>query len=233
MAAIVRVISTIGLWGLVQAVTEKRYGAANHDVPQYLPDGTFRVHGVIVQEVRIYLVAISVLVTLGLWAWTKYTRIGLAINASAQNERAVQTLGWSPTRLSAITWGLGGALAGFAAVLVAPLSGLSTTTFTIVVTVTGLSAALVGGFHSFPMTFVGGLILGLGEALATNYKGDVEDLLHTKPITGLPLVPALLVILIVLVIRGRSAAAFAHRRSTTEASAMRDASTGRRSSSRS
>jgi sulfate-transporting ATPase len=202
-AAIVRVISTIGLWGLLQAVTEKRYGAANQNVDHYLPHDTFRIGGVIVQEVRIYLVAISVLVTLGLWAWTKYTRIGLAINASAQNERAVQTLGWSPNRLSAITWGLGGALAGFAAVLVAPLTGLSTTTFTIVVTVTGLGAALVGGFHSFPMTFVGGLILGLGEAFATQYKGDVEELLGTAPITGLPRAPALLVILIVLVVRGR------------------------------
>jgi sulfate-transporting ATPase len=202
-AAIVRVISTIALWGLLQAVVEKRYGAANQDVKQYLPDDTFRVSGVIVQEVRIYLFVISVLVTAALWAWTKYTRVGLAINASAQNERAVQTLGWSPDRLGKITWGLGGALAGFAAVLVAPLTGLSTTTFTIVVTVTGLAAALVGGFHSFPMTFVGGLILGLGEAFATGYKGDVEDVLGTAPITGLPRAPALLVILLVLVVRGR------------------------------
>ena len=69
--------------------------------------------------------------------------------------------------------------------LVAPLTGLSTTTFTIVVTVTGLGAALVGGFHSFPMTFVGGLIVGLGEALATQYKGDIEDCFGPTPITGL------------------------------------------------
>ena len=66
---------------------------------------------------------ISLAVTAGLWAWTRYTRTGLAISASAENERAVQTLGWSPDRLAALTWGLGGGLAGLAAVLVAPLTG--------------------------------------------------------------------------------------------------------------
>ena len=90
-------------------------------------------------------------VTFALWAWTRYTRVGLAINASAQNERAVQTLGWSPDRLAALTWTLGGMLGGLAAVLAAPLTGLSAMTFTIVVTVAGLGAALLGGFHSFPL----------------------------------------------------------------------------------
>ena len=202
-AAIVRVISTIGLLGLVQSVITKRYGAANKPVDQYLPDGVFDVGGVKIFEVRLYLVGISIVITLALWAWTRYTRIGLAINAAAQNERAVQTLGWSPDRLAAITWGLGGALAGFAAVLVAPLTGLAVTTNTIVVTVAGLGAALLGRFHSFPMTFVGGMVIGLSESLATLYKGDIEKFLHQSQITGLPRAPGFLVILLVLVVRGR------------------------------
>ena len=161
-AAIVRVISTIGLLGLTQAVLEKRYGSANQPVEQYLPERDVRhrrrpgpggapLH-------RRHLGARH---RRCCGPGRKYTRVGLAINASAQNERAVQTLGWSPDRLAALTWGLGGGLAGLAAVLLAPLSGLSITTFTIVATVTGLGAALLGGFHSFPMTFVGGLVIGL------------------------------------------------------------------------
>jgi ABC-type branched-subunit amino acid transport system ATPase component/branched-subunit amino acid ABC-type transport system permease component len=202
-AAIVRVISTIGLLGFLQAVAEKRWGGANLPVAQYLPHQVFDIGGVKVQEERLYLVGVSILVTVGLWAWTKYTRVGLAINASAQNERAVKTLGWSPERLSALTWGLGGGLAGLAAILVAPLTGLSTTTFTLVVTVAGLGAALLGGFHSFPMTFVGGLIIGLSEALATRYKPDIQRWFHQSQITGLNRAPAFLVILLVLVVRGR------------------------------
>ncbi len=203
-AAIVRVIATVGLLGLLQAILLKRYGGANLPVDQFLPHDVWTWGEVRVQEERIYLVAISLAVTAGLWAWTRYTRTGLAISASAENERAVQTLGWSPDRLAALTWGLGGGLAGLAAVLVAPLTGLSGLTLTLVVTVAGLAAALLGGFRSFPLTFVGGLVVGLGEALATRYGGDVERWLHQSEITGLNRAAGFLVILIVLVASGRN-----------------------------
>jgi sulfate-transporting ATPase len=202
-AAIVRVIATIGLLGLLQAIVLKRYGAANQPVEAYLPHDVWRWGDITVQEERVYLVAITVILTAALWAWTRYTRVGLAINASAQNERAVQTLGWSPDRLSALTWTIGGMLGGLAAVLAAPLTGLSATTFTIVVTVAGLGAALLGAFHSFPLTLVGGLIIGVGEAMATLYGNDIEDLLHQDQIAGLNRMPAFLVIFLVVVVRGR------------------------------
>jgi sulfate-transporting ATPase len=202
-AAIVRVIATVGLLGLLQALVAKRYSDANVPVEQFLPHDVWMWGDVRVQEERVYLVVISLAVTAALWAWTRHTRTGLAISASAENERAVQTLGWSPDRLASLTWGLGGALAGLAAVLVAPLTGLSSLTLTVVVTVAGLAAALLGGFRSFPLTFVGGLVVGLGESLATRYSGDVERWLHQDQITGLNRATGFLVILIVLVVRGR------------------------------
>ena len=202
-APLVRVIATIGLLGLLQAVVAKRYGVANRPIDSYLPNDVYNWGGYTVQEERLYLVGITIVVTFALWAWTRYTRVGLAINASAQNERAVQTLGWSPDRLAGITWTVGGMLGGFAAVLAAPLTGLSATTFTIVVTVAGLGAALLGGFHSFPWTLVGGLIIGVGEAMATLYGGDITDFFHQSLITGLSRMPAFLVIFLVVVVRGR------------------------------
>jgi ABC-type branched-subunit amino acid transport system ATPase component/branched-subunit amino acid ABC-type transport system permease component len=202
-AAIVRVIATIGLLGLLQAVVVKRYGAANQPVASYLPDRVFQWGGITVQEERIWLVAITVAVTVALWAWTRSTRVGLAISASAQDERVVRTLGWSPDRLAALTWGIGGALAAFAAVLAAPLTGLSAVTFTTVVTVAGLGAALLGGFQSFPLTLLGGLLIGVGEAMATRYGGDVTHFLRQDLITGLNRTPAFLAIFFVVVVRGR------------------------------
>jgi sulfate-transporting ATPase len=202
-AAIVRVIATIGMLGLLQAVVVKRYGAANQPVAPYLPDRVFQVSGITIQEERIWLVGITLAVTVALWAWTRYTRVGLAISASAQDERAVRTLGWSPERLSALTWGLGGALGAFAAVLAAPLTGLSAITFTTVVTVAGLGAALLGGFQSFPLTLLGGLVIGVGEALATRYGAQITDFFHQDLITGLNRTPAFLAIFFVVVVRGR------------------------------
>ena len=202
-APIIRVIATIGLLGLLQAIVLKRWGAANRPVDAYLPDDVFRVGEFVIQEARIYLVAITLAITFALWAWTRYTRVGLAISASAQNERAVQTLGWSPGFLAGLTWTMGGVLGGLAAVLAAPLTGLSAVTFTIVVTVAGLGAALLGGFQSFPLTLLGGLIIGVGESMATLYGDDLTDLLGQDVITGLNRLPAFLVIFIVVVVRGR------------------------------
>ena len=73
-AAIVRVIATIGLLGLLQAVVAKRYGVANQPVDSYLPHAVWHWGNITVQEERIYLVAITLIVTFGLWAWTRCTR---------------------------------------------------------------------------------------------------------------------------------------------------------------
>jgi len=203
-APIVRLISTLGLLAVAQAAIALKYGNANKPVPPFLPHATWNWHGVIVQEQRMYIIAIAILLTAGLWALTRYTRIGLAITAAAQNERAAQTLGWSPNLLSAFTWGVGAFVAGIAGVLVAPLTGLSPVGFTLVVTVAALAAALLGAFRSFPLTFVGGLVVGIGEALVTLYRGDIENFFHQDQITGLNRAVPFLFILLVLVVRGKS-----------------------------
>src|SRR2546430_1540329 len=158
-APIVRLISTLGLLAVVQAGLEMKYGRANLPVQPWLPHETYDWGGVRVQQQVLFIIAVTVVLTAGLWAFTRYSRIGLALTAASQNERAVQTLGWSTNFLSRLTWGLGAALAGVAGVLVAPSTGLSTVGFTLIVTVAALAAALLGGFRSFPMTLVGGLVI--------------------------------------------------------------------------
>jgi ABC-type branched-subunit amino acid transport system ATPase component/ABC-type branched-subunit amino acid transport system permease subunit len=72
-----------------------------------------------------------------------------------------------------------------------------------VVTVAGLGAALLGGFTSFPLTLLGGLIIGVGETMASHYGNDIERWLHQDQIAGLNRMPAFLVIFLVVVVRGR------------------------------
>jgi len=202
-APIVRLISTLGLVAVLQAGIEKKYEAANIPIAPWLPSDTFDWGGVRVQEEVLFIIAIAVIITVALWVLVRFTRLGLAITAAAQNERAVQTLGWSPRMLSLFTWGLGAGLAGVAGVLVAPLTGLSTVGFTLIVTVAALAAALLGGFSSFPMTLLGGLVIGIGEALVTLYRSEIESFLHQDTLTGLNRGVPFIIILVVLVVRGR------------------------------
>jgi ABC-type branched-subunit amino acid transport system ATPase component/ABC-type branched-subunit amino acid transport system permease subunit len=203
-APIVRLISTLGLLVVVQSAIELRYSSSNHPVEPFLPHDTFDWGGVFVQEQVLYIIGVTFVVTFLLWVFAKYSRVGLAITAAAQNERAVQTMGWSPNKLAAITWGMGAGLAGLAGVLIAPLTGLSTITFTLIVTVTAMAAALLGGFRSFPLTLVGGLIVGIGEAAVTRYRLDIDNFIGVKDgIPGLERAIPFLLILLVLVVRGR------------------------------
>ena len=164
---------------------------------------------VVVQQNRLVLVGIAIVLTVVLWAFTRYTRIGLAISASAENERAASALGWSPNFLATITWAIGGATAGLAGILLAPNAGLSLTVFTVVVTVSALAVALIGGFESFPLTLLGGLALGIAESEVLTYSSDISDFLRDtfgieNGATGLQRALPFLVIVVVLVIRGKA-----------------------------
>jgi ABC-type branched-subunit amino acid transport system ATPase component/ABC-type branched-subunit amino acid transport system permease subunit len=202
-APIVRVISTLGALAVAQSFVVIRYGSTTDSVHIFLPRARYHLGGISFQEERLIVLGIVVVVTASLWAWAKYTRVGLAITASAENERAVATLGWSPERLSMLTWTVGGALAGGAGMLVAPFTGLTPGIFTLVVTISALAAALLGGFESFPLTLLGGLLIGIGEAEMTSYQTNVQNVLHLKNLTGADQAVPFLVILLVLVVRGR------------------------------
>ncbi len=203
-APIVRLVSTLGLLVMIEAAIEMQYGVDFVSVDRFLPQNNYDVGGVLIQLDRLILLVIAVVVTVALWAFTRYHRLGLAITASAENERAVSSLGWSPHTLSAFTWTVGGALAGLAGVLATNFtSGLSVTTFTLTATIFGLAAALLGGFRSFPLTLAGGLFLGVADSLLTRYSDDIRSFLGLHSLVGLNQALPFLVIVVVLVVRGR------------------------------
>ena len=202
-APIVRLAATLGLMVILQAGVQQYYGSTAIRVKTFLPDAAYRWGDIVVQQDRMILLGIAVASTAALWAWTKFTRVGLAITASAENERAAAALGWSPQRLAALTWTIGGALAGGAGILVAPLTGLTPSAFVVIVTVSALAAALLGGFRSFPLTLLGGLLLGVGESLVVLYQDNLRELLGMETLTGVNRAVPFAVILVVLVVRGK------------------------------
>ncbi|MGW0177065.1 ABC transporter permease subunit [Rhodococcus sp. NPDC003322] len=202
-APIVRLAATLGLLVILQSAVQQFYGLKSIRVRSFLPNDAYHWGDVVVQQDRLILLAIAIGMTVVLWAATRFTRVGLAITAAAENERAAAALGWSPQRLAALTWTVGGALAGIAGILVAPLTGLTPTAFVVIVTVSALAAALLGGFKSFPLTLLGGLVLGVGESLVTLYQDSIREFLHMETLTGVNRAVPFLVILVVLVVRGK------------------------------
>lgn len=115
------------------------------------------------------LVVMGVTAVLGLLLFLGFlrTRVGVAMQAASMNQIAAHYVGIPVERLNALAWALSGAVAALAGVLLAPM------TFVHVgmghVGLKALPAAVLGGFASLPGAFVGGLLIGVTEALAGFY----------------------------------------------------------------
>ena len=193
-SALARIIATLGVLVVLQSAATLRYGGALVPLAEsLLPRESAEVLGTTVGVDRLWLLGIACVLTAVLYGVFRFTRVGLATSAVAENEEAAAALGWSPAALSTTNWTVGAGLAAIAGILIAPISGLDISRLSLYV-IAALAAALIGGFSSFPLTLAGGLVIGVGEQLARD---------HTD-ITGADTALPFLVIVVVLAVRGTS-----------------------------
>ncbi|MPY94432.1 MAG: ATP-binding cassette domain-containing protein [Acidimicrobiia bacterium] len=167
-APLARMVATLGVLIVLQAGAVLRYGSNITFVRPELPTDVVRPFGVTISVDRFILFGIAAVLSVGLWALYRYTKFGLATSAVAENQRAAAAIGLSPDRLAAANWALGSALAGLAAILIAPIVTLQVRTMTSLV-LAAMAAALVASFRSFPVAFVAGMLMGIGQTELTRY----------------------------------------------------------------
>jgi ABC-type branched-subunit amino acid transport system ATPase component/ABC-type branched-subunit amino acid transport system permease subunit len=188
-----RIVATLGVLIILQAAAVLRYGSAITFVRSELPVTVLRPFGITISLDRFILIGIAAVLTVGLWALYRFTRFGMATTAVAENQRAASAVGLSPDWIATINWALGSALAGAAAILIAPIVQLQVATMTNLV-LAALATALVAGFRSFPIAFVAGMLIGIGQSELTRY-------VHTPGIaTSLPFA----VIVVWMLLRGQA-----------------------------
>jgi len=113
------------------------------------------------------IIGASLAIMLALAALFRWTRLGRAMRAVAQNQRAARLMGISVERVYALAWVLAAVVGAIAGVLVAPVIFLSSKMGLIVIS--GFTAAVLGGFGSMPGAVLGGMLLGVLENLAPLY----------------------------------------------------------------
>ena len=158
-----RVVASVGLMITLQALILLRYGTATHSMQPVLPNRPLNLFDVVLPLDRVYLAGIAILTAVVLWSVFKYTRFGLATRASAENERGALLLGYSPDRIAAVNWVIASVLAGLAGILVAPLTSLTPTTYSLLV-VPALAAALLARLVSFGVTVTAAIALGMVQS---------------------------------------------------------------------
>jgi len=99
-----------------------------------------------------------------LYAVFKYSRVGIAMQATSQNQLAAYYMGIPVKRLNSLVWALAAAVAAIAGLLLAPITFVHANMGFI--GLKAFPAAVVGGFGSLPGAIVGGIIIGVVEAMA-------------------------------------------------------------------
>lgn len=170
-SGLARVMVTLAFLVVIQAGVYLRYQNDVLSVPSLLPSRSVAIGSAYLGLDRIILIGIGVVVTLALWLLYKFTPLGRMTTAVAESPAVLAGTGHSPDRIAAANWAIGGVLSGIAGVLIAPITGLSSTLLPLVVLPT-LAAAVVGAFASFPVTLVAALVIGVAESEVLRYVAD-------------------------------------------------------------
>lgn len=166
-----KVVATVGLLVVMQALVVIRFGPENRRVEPVLPSGNFTFFDINVSKDRVVGLGLVILVAIGLALYYRYTRSGLGSQAAAQNPKGALLIGLSPERLAITSWVIASAISGFFAIVLTSLTGLASAFFPLLV-VPALAAALMGRFSSVVVAMVTGVVIGCVQSGFIYFQDD-------------------------------------------------------------
>lgn len=146
--------------------------------PRLLPEMEFLDYLNIMGPSDFLILVTSTLAMVSLSLFIRYTRMGKAMRATAQNRKMALLLGINADRIISLTFIVGSALAALGGVLIASHMGQVNFGIGFLAGLKAFTAAVLGGIGSIPGAMVGGLVLGIAESMTTGYlSGNYEDAL--------------------------------------------------------
>lgn len=194
-----QIVATVGLTLLIAGLATIKYGSDPLTLPQFLPHGndTFSFLGTPVSYAQLTIIVVSLIAVAALYWLFRYSSAGVAMRAVVDEPELVALHGTSPSRIRRSAWIIATTFAALSGVLIAPSVGIQAITLTYLV-VQAFGAAAVGRFNSIPLTYLGGLLLGVGSAVATKYVLTVDWL------SGLPSALPFIVLIVCLLLMPRA-----------------------------
>ncbi|MDR3455211.1 MAG: branched-chain amino acid ABC transporter permease [Rhodoferax sp.] len=184
------VMLTIGIGyvarGLITMIPN--IGTETRVLPVPYKDQIWNVGTLVLNVEQMVVIGATGVLCVLLFAMFKYSKLGIAMQASSQNQLAAYYMGIPVKRINGLVWGLAAAVAAIAGLLLAPITFVHANMGFI--GLKAFPAAVVGGFGSLPGAIVGGLIVGIVESLSGFYLPD-----------GFKDTAAYIVVLVMLVIK--------------------------------
>lgn len=147
--------------------------------PRLLPEMEFLEYVDYIMGPSDFLILVASAVSMaGLTVFVRFTKMGKAMRATAQNRKMALLLGIDADKIISLTFIIGSALAALGGVLIASHMGQVNFGIGFIAGMKAFTAAVLGGIGSIPGAMLGGITLGLAESYTTGYfSGNYEDIL--------------------------------------------------------
>ncbi|MGK5115066.1 MULTISPECIES: branched-chain amino acid ABC transporter permease [unclassified Geodermatophilus] len=188
-------IITLGLDVVIRVVVNQFIGRDVRNVGDPWGLSTVEVLGLPIQERYIAMVIVLVVVSAALYAFFRYSRYGLAMRAASLDQEVALVQGVSVGGVMAMSWAMAGALAAVAGAFIGTGGGVDQSTW--VIALKALPAIIIGGLDSIAGAVVGGLAVGVVEALVATYQDEFAPWLGPN----FSLVSPYVLLLVVLLVR--------------------------------
>jgi branched-chain amino acid transport system permease protein len=190
---LVKTTATLGLTLILLGVMDLLWtsnGGASRSISLPTDNHGFTLGEIQVTTTEVIALAIGVVITVVTTLFLRYSKLGTAMRAMANDREITATLGVPVRRVEAAAWFGCGVVAGIAGILLADLVALDATTLTFLV-ISSLAAALIARLSSIWITFVAAIVIGLVDAAIT----PITSLTNYRDMTPFVLAAVALLIL--------------------------------------
>ncbi len=196
------VLVTFGLILVFDTLAHMIWGPAGMTIP--LPDilnGQVEIASFVIPTYRLLIIVCGLLIALGLYFLVTRSRLGMLIRAGASNRIMVAALGINIDRLYMLVFAIGAAMAGFAGLLIAPITEASIGMGNEVIII-AFVVVIVGGIGSIKGAFYGAILIGFIDTLGRSYLDDLLKLFLSNQAaeTAAPALSAMMVYILMVVV---------------------------------
>ncbi len=161
------IMATIGLSSLLGGIAHIIWGTDTRVFPQIFSETPINLHGIKISPVYVWSLIIVIVLLIVFSLFFKYSKLGIAMRATSDDQQAALSMGISVKKVFAATWAISAIVSSVGGILLGNINGVNSSFASIGLKV--LPVALLGGLDSIPGAIIGGFFIGVVESLAGGY----------------------------------------------------------------
>jgi len=191
-----KIVATVGVLLVILGICPIAFGDFPVQVQPYLPVHQVHLFGVFVTVDKLIIVALAALSTIALYAFFRLSRLGKSMRAVVDNPRLLSLAGTNPTSVRRAAWIIGSCFATLSGTLLVETLGSVDASAMTALVIQAFAAAALGSFTSLPLTYVGGLLIGVAASVTQKLVATSQDSLVTAIPAAMPFLILFLLMLV-------------------------------------